>query len=98
MGDPIRIGPAASANTRREGVELCRASHVLRRHSQALITAAHEALERAGRAVAHSGRVKVRQAAASGGGVRRSRMLRSGTGLPGRGSLASATRAKPGLA
>ena len=76
MGDPILIDRAASAtfsNTRREGVELCRASRVLRRHSQALITAAHEALDRAGRAVAHSGRIKVRQAAAPVRGVRRSR-------------------------
>ena len=80
MGDPIRIDRAASATfskTRREGVELCRASRVLRRHSQALITAAHEALNRAGRAVAHSGQIsgqiKVREAAAPVRGVRRLR-------------------------
>ena len=76
MGDPILIAPATSATfskTRREGVELCRASRVLRRHSQALISAARQALDRAGRAVAHSGRIKVRQAAGPVRGVRRSR-------------------------
>ena len=76
MGDPIRIDRAASATfskTRCEGVELCRASRVLRRHSQALITAAHEALNRAGRAVAQSGQIKVREAVAPVRGVRRLR-------------------------
>lgn len=78
MGDPIRIRPAASAissNIRREGLQLRRASGILRGQSRELIVAAHEALDRAERAMIHSGQVRGRCAA--GAGRRRSRMRTS---------------------